>query len=136
MGLGDMHPGFTIASLGFAESLYDNRPAAKGFVRAYIRSIREYLAAVNGPSGSAARDEVYALIVKNTGIDLETVRAMIPPHFSPNGLPNRDTMLYCYGFFRDEGLIPQPVSDATMQSMWGTELVNEVLNELGHVAEN
>jgi NitT/TauT family transport system substrate-binding protein len=136
MGLGDMYPGFTIASLGFAESLYNNRPAARGFVRAYIRSIREYLAAVNGPSGSAAREEVYALIARNTSIDLETVRAMIPPYFSPSGLPNRDAMLHCYGFFRDQGLIPQPVSDATMQTIWGTELVNEVLDQIGRVPEN
>jgi NitT/TauT family transport system substrate-binding protein len=52
LGLGDMYPGFTIASLGFAESLYANRPAAKGFARAYVRSIREYLAAVSSPSGT------------------------------------------------------------------------------------
>jgi NitT/TauT family transport system substrate-binding protein len=136
MGLGDMYPGFTIASLGFAESLYNNRAAAKGFVRAYIRGIREYLAAVNGSGGSAAREEVYGLIVKNTGIDLETVRSMVPPYFSANGLPNRDSMMYCYGFFRDQNLIPQPVSDATMQSIWGTDLVNEVLDQMGRVPEN
>ena len=91
---------------------------------------------MDGPSGTATREEIDALIGRNTGIDLETVRAMIPPSFSPSGLPNRDAMLYCYGFFRDQGLIPQPVSDATMQSMWGTELVDEVLNELGRVSEN
>ena len=100
MGIGEMYPNFTIASLGFAESLYTNRPAAKGFVRAYIRSIREYLAAVNGASGSAAREEIDALVASHTNIDLETVRAMIPPNFSPNGLPNRESMLFCYGFFR------------------------------------
>jgi NitT/TauT family transport system substrate-binding protein len=136
MGLGDMYPNFTIASLGFAEALYNNRPVAKGFVRAYIRSIREYLAAVGGPSGTAAREEIAALIVRNTGIDLDTVRAMIPPYFSPNGLPNREAMLYCYGFFRDHGLIPQPVPDATMQTLWGTELIDEVLSEIGRVPES
>src|SRR5262249_13316754 len=39
MGIGDMYPNFTIASLGFADALYNNRPAAKGLVRAYIRGI-------------------------------------------------------------------------------------------------
>lgn len=39
--------------------------------------------------------------------------------------------LYCYGFFRDLGLIPEPVSDAAMAAVWGTELVDEVVGELG-----
>jgi hypothetical protein len=45
-------------------------------------------------------------------------------------------MLYCYQFFRDQGLIPQPISDAAMQSLWGTDLVNEVLGEIGRVPES
>ncbi|HLH23869.1 MAG TPA: ABC transporter substrate-binding protein [Chloroflexota bacterium] len=136
MGIGDIYPNFTIASLGFAESLYDNRPTAKGFVRAYIRGIRDYLAGVGSPSGSAAREEIDTLVARNTSIDLDTVRAMIPPYFNPNGLPNRESMLYCYGFFRDQGLIPQPVSDTTMQTIWGTDLINEVLDEIGRVADS
>src|SRR5581483_8872951 len=54
IGLGDIYPNFTIATLGFADSLYSNRPAAKGFVRAYLRAVRDYLAAEAGPPGDAA----------------------------------------------------------------------------------
>jgi NitT/TauT family transport system substrate-binding protein len=136
MGLGDMYPNFTIATLGFAESLYGNRPAAKGFVRAYVKALREYLAAMNGQSGDAAKAQVVDVIARGTGIDADTVRVMTPPNFNPNGLPNRDSMLYCYQFFRDQGLIPQPISDAAMQSLWGTDLVNEVLGEIGRVPES
>src|SRR5262249_30464539 len=89
MWLGDPYPNFSIASIGFADTLYSNRPVAKGFVRAYIRAIREYLAAV--ASGGAAREEINALVARNTGIDLDTVRAMIPPNYNPNGVPNKDS---------------------------------------------
>jgi hypothetical protein len=58
---------------------------------------------------------------------------MVPPGLDPNGLPNRDSSLYCYQFFRDQGLIPQPVSEAAMAALWGTELVEEVLSEMGRL---
>jgi hypothetical protein len=45
-------------------------------------------------------------------------------------------MMHCYGFFRDQGLIPQPVPDGVMQTIWGTELIEEVLAEIGRVPEN
>jgi hypothetical protein len=61
---------------------------------------------------------------------------MIPPYFNPNGLPNRESMMHCYGFFRDQGLIPQPVPDSVMQTIWGTEFVEEVLTEIGRVPED
>jgi NitT/TauT family transport system substrate-binding protein len=137
LGLGDIYPNFTIATLGFADSLYNNRPAARGFVRAYLRALREYLPAVAGQSGDAARAQIHEVIARGTGIDLATVAAMTPPYFNPNGLPNRGSMMYCYEFFRGQGLIPQPIPDATLQTtLWGTDLVDEVLAEIGRVPEN
>ncbi|HEY7065541.1 MAG TPA: ABC transporter substrate-binding protein [Chloroflexota bacterium] len=136
MGLGDIYPNFTIATLGFADPLYNNRPAAKGFVRAYVKAMREYLAAMHGQAGDAVKAQVVDVISRGTGIDPDTVRAMTPPSFSPNALPNRDSMMYCYQFFRDQGLIPQPISDATFQTLWGTDLVNEVLDEVGRLPES
>lgn len=132
--LGDIYPNFTIATLGLADGMYNNRPAAKGFVRAYIRSIREYLAAVDGPPGTPAREQVNAIIARGTGIDLATVAAMTPSYFNPNGLPNRDSMLYCYEFFRGQGLVTLPIPDAVLNgSLWGTDLTEEVLAEIGRV---
>jgi NitT/TauT family transport system substrate-binding protein len=134
MGLGDIYPNFTIATLGFADPLYNNRPVAKGFVRAYLGAVREFLAAVSGPVGSPARVEVSEVIARGTGLDPATVAAMVPPYFNPNGLPNRDSMLYCYQFFVGQGLITQPIPEATLQSgVWGTDLVEEVLGEIGRV---
>jgi ABC-type nitrate/sulfonate/bicarbonate transport system substrate-binding protein len=136
LGLGDMYPNFTISTIGFADALYNNRPVAKGFVRAYVRAVRDYRAAITGQSGDAAREQIYELIARGTGMDIATVRAITPPHMSPNGLPNRESVLFCYQFFRDQGLVPQPVPDARLQALWGTDLVEEVLNEIGRVPES
>jgi len=134
--VGEMYPNFTIATLGFADALYNNRPLAKGFVRAYIRAIRTYQAALNGAPSDAPLEQLQEIISRGTGLDVATVAASTPPYFNPNGLPNQESMRYCYQFFRDQGLIPQPVSDAAMQALWGTELVNEVLAEIGRAPES
>jgi NitT/TauT family transport system substrate-binding protein len=134
--VGEMYPNFTIATLGFADTLYNNRPLAKGFVRAYIRAIRTYQAALRGTPTDAPLDRLQEILSRGTGLDVATIAASTPPYFNPNGLPNQESMRYCYQFFRDQGLIPQPVSDAAMQALWGTDLVNEVLAEIGRAPES
>ena len=135
LGLGDLYPNFTISTVGLAPSLYDNRSAARGYVRAYIRGIRDYLNATRGRSGEAERTAVYEILASHTGLDLATIREMSPTGFDPNGLVNQEAMLYCYQFFREQGLVPEPVSEAAMAALWGTELTEEVLAELGRVSE-
>ena len=60
----------------------------------------------------------------------------VPLGFNPNGVPTQEGMLYCYQFFRDLNLVPEPVSDATFASLWGTDLIEEVLTEIGRVPES
>ncbi|HZU07294.1 MAG TPA: ABC transporter substrate-binding protein [Chloroflexota bacterium] len=135
MGLDEMYPNFSIAHVAFSSTFYANRPAAKAFVRAFLRAAREYLAAIDGRTSEADRAEIDAIIARHTGIDAATVHEMVPSGLSPNGLPNRESMLYCYQYFRDLGLVPEPVSDAAMAALWGTDLVEEVLAEIGRVPE-
>jgi hypothetical protein len=61
---------------------------------------------------------------------------MVPLGQNPNGFPDRDSMLYCYQFFRDQNLIPQPVTPAALDALWGTDVVDSVLNDLGRVPES
>ncbi|HLI27398.1 MAG TPA: ABC transporter substrate-binding protein [Chloroflexota bacterium] len=130
-----MYPNFTISAVVFGPQLYQQRDVAKGVVRAYIRGIREFLAARTGSGGALTNDEIDAIVSKYTGIEPAFVREMSPPGFNPNGLPNRDALLYCYQFFRAEGMIPEPASEQALAAVWGTDLVEEALAEIGRAPE-
>jgi len=134
MGQDEMFPNMTLGVTAFSTKLYDNRAAAKSTVRAYIRAARAWNDAVAGRS--ADRAEMDALIARYTKIDLATVREMTPTGVSPNGLFNLDSQLECLRFFTAEGLVPNPPTDAQLTAAWGIELVEEVLGEIGRVAES
>ncbi len=135
MGLDEMYPNFSLSNVAFSPAYYADRPAAKAFARAFIRAGREYLAALDGRTGEADRAQIDEIIARHTGLDAATVHEMTPSGLNPNGLPNRESSLYCYEFFRAQGFIPEPVPDAAMAALWGTDLVEEVLAEIGRVPE-
>ena len=115
---------------------FNNRPAGKAFARGYVRAIRDLLDARAGRASEAHRAELEAIVARDTGLDAATVHDMALPGFNPNGVPTQEGMLYCYQFFRDLGLVPEPVSDATFAALWGTDLIEEVLGEIGRVPES
>jgi NitT/TauT family transport system substrate-binding protein len=135
MGQDEMYPNFTLGVTAFSTKLYENRPVAKAVVKAYIRASRAYNDAVSGRTPPSDRAQIDALLARYTKIDEATVREMTPTGVSPNGLFNVESQLYCHKFFVDEGLVPQPLTDAQLAAIWGTELVDEVLNEIGRVPE-
>jgi NitT/TauT family transport system substrate-binding protein len=135
MGLDEMYPNFSLSHVAFASDFYANRPAAKAFVRAFIHGGRDYRAAVDGRTPPADRAQIDGIIARHTGIDAATVHDMTPSGMDPNGLPNRESSRYCYEFFRAQGEIPQPVSDAALAALWGTDLVEEVLPEIGRLPD-
>src|SRR5262249_40111807 len=135
MGLDEMYPNFGISHVAYSSTFYANRPAAKAFARAFLRAGREYLAALDGRTGDADRAQIDEIIARHTGLDAATVHEMVPSGLNPNGHPNRESLAYCYQFFRDLGLVPEPVSDAQMAALMGTDLVDEVLDEIGRVPE-
>jgi NitT/TauT family transport system substrate-binding protein len=134
--VGDLYPGFQFGMAGFSDELYANRPVAKAWVRAYLRAARAYNAALAGRPGELTRDQVDESIARHTRIDVAAVRQMAPPGIHPNGQPHRDSVLYCYRFFREQGLVPEPVSDAAFAALWGADLLEEVLAEIGRVPES
>jgi NitT/TauT family transport system substrate-binding protein len=136
MGQDEMYPNFTVGVVAYTPALYANHAAAKGFARAWLRGIREYDAASSGRTTEADRAQIDDVLARYTRIDVATIREMIPTGYNPNGLPNRESMLHCYNFFRDLTLIPEPVSDAQFAALWGTDLVEEVLNEVGRLPES
>ena len=135
MGLDEMYPNYNIALVGFSRAFYAQRDAAKRFARAYIRALRDYNEAVTGRSGEADRAQIDAIMAQYTRIDLETVRQMVPVGLSPNGQFDVESVRHSYRWFRERGFVPEPIPDAVLADLFGTELVDEVLNELGRVPE-
>jgi NitT/TauT family transport system substrate-binding protein len=135
-GLDELYPNFTLGVVLLSPTFYARTAAARGLARAYIRASREYDAAVSGRAGDAERAAVEEILARHTGIAAATVHDMVPVGLSPNGLPNRESIMYCYDFFREQGQIPEPVSDAQLAALWGTSLVDEVLTEIGRLPEN
>ena len=134
-GLDELYPSFTLGMVLLSPTFYAQTAAAKGLARAYIRASRDYDAAVTGRAGDAERAAMEEIIARHTGIAAATVRDMVPVGLNPNGFPNRESIMYCYRFFRDQGQIPDPVSDAQLAALWGTNLVDEVLAEIGRLPE-
>jgi NitT/TauT family transport system substrate-binding protein len=131
----EMYPNFALGILSFAQDFYANRPVAKAFARGYIRAVRDLLDARAGRTSEAHRAELEEIIARNTGLDAATVHEMALPGFNPNGLPSQEGMVYCYQFFRDLGLVPE-IPAATLAGLWGTDLVEEVLGEIGRVPKS
>jgi NitT/TauT family transport system substrate-binding protein len=136
MGLDEMYPNFTIGVVGISGKLYADRDTAKRFVRGYIQAIRDYNATLAQPPSSPDRARMDQLVANFSKLELETVREMVPTGLNPNGAPNQESILYCYRYFREQGQIPQPLSDAQMREVWGLDLVDEVLHEIGRLPES
>jgi NitT/TauT family transport system substrate-binding protein len=135
MGLDEMYPDFPIGQVGFSSAFYANRPAAKALVRAYVRAVRDYDNAVAGRTGEADRAQIDEILSRNTRIDVATVHEMVPVGLNPNGRFNVEAVRHAYRWFREQGFIPEPVSDAAINDLLGVELVDEVLAEIGRVPE-
>lgn len=133
MGQDEMFPNMTLGVTAFSAKLYENRPAAKAVVRAYIRAARAWNDAIAGRTPD--RPEIDALIARYTRIDIATVREMTPTGVSPNGIFNLESQLECLRFYIAEGLVPNPPTEAQLNAAWGLELVEEVLAEIGRVPE-
>jgi NitT/TauT family transport system substrate-binding protein len=136
LSVGDLFPGFQFGVVGFSKELYANRPVAKAWVRAYLRAARAYNAALADRPSELSRTQVYESVARHTRMEPGTVREMAPPGIHPNGQPHRESIMYCYQFFRDQGLIPEPVTEAGFAALFGTDLVDEVLAEIGRVPES
>jgi NitT/TauT family transport system substrate-binding protein len=131
----EMYPEFTIGVVGLSASLYADRPTAKRLARAYIRALRDYNNAVFGRTSDADRAQIDEIMARYTKIDLDSVRQMAPVGLSSNGLYNVESIRHAYRWFRERGFIPEPVSDAAMEDLWGMDLTEEVLAEIGRVPE-
>ena len=81
---------------------------------------------------------VFLVTVKVSGkaSDPPQLKLMVPPWFNPNGVPNRESLLYCYRLFRDRGVVTEAVPESVFATLWASDLVDEVLQDLGRLPES
>ncbi|HEY7065435.1 MAG TPA: ABC transporter substrate-binding protein [Chloroflexota bacterium] len=135
MGLDEAYPDFPIGQVGFSSVFYANRPLATALVRGYVRAVRDYDGAIAGRTGDAARAQLDEIMSRYTKIDAATIHDMVPVGLNPNGRFNVAGVRDAYRWFREQGFIPESVSDAAINDLLGVELVDEVLAEIGRVPE-
>jgi hypothetical protein len=59
----------------------------------------------------------------------------VPVGLNPNGRFNVAGVRDAYRWFREQGFIAEPVSEAAINDLIGVELVDEVLGEMGRVPD-
>jgi NitT/TauT family transport system substrate-binding protein len=111
VGNDQTYPNQQTAVVFYSENfISEGRDVALRFMRAYIRGVRSYMAALkdgklNGPNA----DEVVAALAKYTAInDASLFRRIVPSTANPNGTVNLAGLRNDLAFFEEEGLIQKP----------------------------
>jgi NitT/TauT family transport system substrate-binding protein len=111
VGNDQTYPNQQTAVVFYSENfIKERRDVALRFMRAYIRGVRSYMAALkggklNGPDA----DKIVAALAKHTAInDASLFRRIIPSTANPNGTVNMAGLRQDLAFFEEEGLIQKP----------------------------
>ncbi|MBA2689737.1 MAG: ABC transporter substrate-binding protein [Burkholderiales bacterium] len=108
-----------------------NQPeAARKFMRAYIRAIRDYNDALkDGKIAGPNADEIIAILTEYTAIkDASIYRVMTPNACDPDGHVNVKSLHKDFDFFKEQGLIEGKV---TVEQAIDNSFAEAVLKELG-----
>jgi NitT/TauT family transport system substrate-binding protein len=131
MGDDSIYPNHQLAVVlyggGFAKS---NPDAARRFMRAYLRAVRDYNDALkDGKLAGKNADEVIAVLTEYTSIkDAALLRSISPQGCNPDGRVNEVSLKKDLQFFKDEGLIQGAV---TIEQLLDNSFVDAALKDLG-----
>jgi len=104
--------------------------AARKFLRAYIRAVRDYNDALkDGRLAGPNAEQVVAILTEYTPIkDAAIYRAITPSACNPDGHVNVESLKKDLGFFREQGLIEGSV---TTEQIVDNSIAEAVVRELG-----
>jgi NitT/TauT family transport system substrate-binding protein len=104
--------------------------AARKFLRAYIRAVRDYNDALkDGRVAGPNADQVVAILTEYTPIkDAAIYRAITPSACNPDGHVNVESLKKDLAFFREQGLIEGSV---TTEQIVDNSIAEAVVRELG-----
>jgi len=131
-GSDTIHPNQQTAVMFYSEKFSHQRSeAARKFMRAYIRGVRDYNdALIDGKIAGPHADEIIAVLQQYTLVkDATLLRKITPASVNPDGRVNLDGMKVDLDFYKAEGLI----QDRTMtaERIVDMSFVDAVVRELG-----
>ena len=126
-----IYPGQQTAVVLYSGVFIKEQPeAAKKFMRAYIKGVREYNDALkDGKLAGKNAEEVIAILTEYTNIkDGDVYRSIIPNACNPDGHVNADSLRKDFAFFTEQGLIKGKVA---FQDIFDNSFVDAAVRDLG-----
>jgi NitT/TauT family transport system substrate-binding protein len=94
--------------LMYSPSLAKDDKVGDRFMRAWLRGVRDYLAAF-GPE-AVNKDAVVSALSRHLGMDAATIESGLPKGLAADGALNRESLESRQDFFVELGLVPSPVA--------------------------
>jgi NitT/TauT family transport system substrate-binding protein len=116
----------------FSGNFLKTKPdAAKRFVRAYVRALRDYNDALDkdGRLAGPQSEEVVSILTQDSEIkDPAIYHAIVPPGLNPDGFVNVATLANDLDFFKQTG---DTQGNVTVDQVVDNSLVEAAVKELG-----
>lgn len=132
MGDDVIYPNHQVAVVLFGGSFIKSKPdAAKHFIRAYIRALRDYNDALNkdGKLAGPQSDEVVSILTQYSEIkDPAVFHAIVPPGMNPDGYVNVPTLANDLEFFKQTG---ETKGNVAIDQVVDNSFVDAAVKELG-----
>jgi NitT/TauT family transport system substrate-binding protein len=131
MGDDEIFPNHQLAVVLYSGSFIKTNPdAARRFMRAYVRAIRDYNDALqDGKLAGPNADEIIAILTQYTNIkDAALYKAITPHGTDPDGKLNVASLKTDLQFYKDEGTVTGPV---TVEQVVDTSFVDAAVKSLG-----
>ena len=132
MGDDVIYPYHQVAVVLFSGNFLKTKPdAAKRFVRAYVRALRDYNDALDkdGRLAGPQSEEVVSILTQDSEIkDPAIYHAIVPPGLNPDGFVNVATLANDLDFFKQTG---DTQGNVTVDQVVDNSLVEAAVKELG-----
>jgi len=120
---GDVVPGFQISTIMYSEKFATQTPVARAFMVAYVRAVREWLAADSG----RADDGMVAAISKWTTVPADQIRQANAPYIKPDSRVDVDDMNKQQDFWIRHGVMREKVDLTPFVDQSYVDYANSVL---------
>lgn len=125
----DWYENQQLAVILYGEEFSQNTEAANCTMVAYLRGVRDYVAALDGGAvaGDTA-DEIIEIVTDATGLDPELYQQITPNWVDPDGQVNRDSLATDYEFFKEQG---QLEGEVDLSQVVDTSFADAAVEQLG-----